>query len=852
MKSFWRRLKYLFLPSYRRREESEMRDELDSLRTIAGRKELGNLTQAAENARQVLGWNWLDGLGQDLRYACRTAIRHRRLSFVALLSLAVGIGANTLVFTLVSTMIFRPMPYPEPERLVKIIGLTGADCVAVKERVEIFEHVGCHTDPVSASLADLRSVDASSQRIRGLQLSAGAAQALGIQPKLGRWFTEKEEQDGSDSVLLISFSLWQRRFSGSGDAIGRVVRLDGEPATIIGVTPDEFEFVVPNADFWKPLRRVVSGPKATVVDLDGVARLKAGVSVSTSAQAVAGTRPRVEVRELERADIDILADTGDYLLVLQGVVGFVLMIACANVAGLLLAQGSTRQKEMALRTALGSGRWRIFRQSLIYSAVLSAGGGILGLVFGSIGVRVLTNTLPAGLPRTIYTMQLDMGVFALTAGISAVCAFLVGVVPALQISHANPLDAMRESGRTATSGFSRQRLRSAFVAGQVALAFVLLVAAGLMINSLVRLANVPLGFDPDNLVTLQIQLPEGKFPQVFHTTEDIRQKLALGPGVAGVGGIAIYPPLSGAMNMPVRFEGMKTEEPERAQFLPILPDYFKTLQVKIVAGREFLAGDTAANVPVAVINTAMARKFWPNESPLGKQLQIDTPLMSNHPSREIIGVVDEIMQYAGQDSRPQLYLPYAQLPEKHDVRLSADLRSVTFVIRTSLPLTQVIPSMRAAVAAADSSQAISEIQSMRDTAFHSLERRRVFVGLLGTFAFVAIALAMIGVYGVMAQVVAQRTNEIGIRIALGADAKQVRSLILRRGGLLIGIGLFAGVLVALALTRVLRSALFGVGSSDPATFATGAVLLGSIALLACYLPARRASRIDPNRALRHD
>jgi len=317
-------------------------------------------------------------------------------------------------------------------------------------------------------------------------------------------------------------------------------------------------------------------------------------------------------------------------------------------------------------------------------------------------------------------------------------------------------------------------------------------------------------------------------------------------------GIAIHPPMGGTINMPVRLEGQQSGEPQRPQFLPVMPEYFKTLGIGVVQGREFGPQDTIGSLPVAVVNDSLARRYWPNENPLGKHVQIDTSLLPNQPLRQVIGVVSEVKQYPGQESRPQLYVPYGQMPPEHDERLSNDLRRITFVIRTLLPTAEIAEAAKAAVARADSSQAVYNIRTMRQTAFNSLQRRRVYVALIGIFGMVAVLLAVVGVYGVMAQVVSQRTTEIGIRMALGADPAQVRSFVIRQGSVLIGAGLLIGTAGALAITRALRSALFGVTSTDPLTFAAGILMLGGTALLACYIPARRASRIDPTIALRHE
>ena len=763
--------------------------------------------------------------------------------------------------------------------------LSRADCAALRDSTDVFEDFGCYTGPVSASIAEgSNSTERSAERLIGWQITAGSARALGVHPLLGKWFTEADEREGADGVLLISFALWQSRFAGDRAVVGKIVRFNGEAATIIGVLPKDYEFFDLACDYWIPFQSPAYGTRSAARILGGLARLRPNIALSAAQSkmdAVAShlaeefpERSRgagIALRPLERLDVTNFSfEARNPLVILQGAVAFVLLIACANAAGLLLAQSSTQHKEVAVRTALGASRWRIFRQLLTHSVLLSFGGGAIGLFVGLVGVRLLSRRLPAGLPPAVYETPLDSSILLFTLGISILSGLIVGIAPALQISHARPLDAMRESSRSSTAGRSRQRLRSTFVVGQLALALTLLVGAGLLVNSLVRLARDPLGFDPNNLVTVDIELPEGKFrrptsqvlpsgalemeidPQMYQTSEKIRKNLATVPGVTAVSGIAINPPFGGAMNMPVRVEGKQVPETLRAQFLPILPDYFMTLQVRVIHGREFRSQDQRGTQPVAVINQAMAQRAWPNEHPIGKQVQIDSPTLPNQPVREIVGVVEEVMQYPGQQSRPQLYIPYLQLTSQHDERLSNDLRRMTFIVRRSGSLPEAVPAIKAAVNQADSSQGISSIRTMRDTAYHSLERRRIYVGLLAVFGFIAVLLAALGVYGVMAQVVSHRTNEIGVRMALGADHKRVRWLVIRQGGLLVAIGLLLGTVASLAVTRLIRSSLFGVQATDPFTFAAAAGLLGCIALIACYLPARRASRIDPMLALRHE
>jgi predicted permease len=436
------------------------------------------------------------------------------------------------------------------------------------------------------------------------------------------------------------------------------------------------------------------------------------------------------------------------------------------------------------------------------------------------------------------------------------------------MSRVNPQDALQQQSSRVTSGIIHQKLQSMFVVAQVALAFTLLTGAGLMLNSQIRIANERIGFAVDDLLAVQLDFPDARFrrptgavlasnalameidPQIRITAESIRQSLEALPNVISASGIAIFPPMGGAMNMPIHIDG-PTEAQQRAQFLPVLAGYFQTLQVPLFQGREFGSTDTAGSTPVAIISETMARRFWPNENPLGKHVQIESPMLPDERSREIIGIVGEVKQYLGQEPRPQLYLPYTQVPLVHDERLTNGLRNVTFVLRTSSPAAPMMASIKAAVRSVDAGQAVSYVQSMRQTAFGN-QRRRVYAGFVITFGAIAVILAMIGVYGVIAQTVNQRTNEIGIRMALGADTWRVRRLVIRHGVMMIGAGLLCGTAGALALTRLIRNNLFGITPTDPLTFGAALTVLAAIALAACYIPARRASRIDPVLALRHE
>jgi putative ABC transport system permease protein len=853
--------------------------------------EFGGLEQVKDACRDVRRLRWSDGVSQDVRYALRTLFRHRGITIISLVSLALGIGVNTLVFSFFSTLLIRPLPYPESDRLVVVrsilrgnpqqkASLSRSDCAVLRADTSAFENFGCDTGDAWSSVAGTRPGDVAPERLPGQRFTAGLARALSRPPLVGRWFTDAEEQEAADPVVVISYGLWQRRFGGAPDVLGKALRIDGAAATIIGVMSDEFEFMESNADYWVPFRNPPAGLRTTARVLSGIARLKPGTDIRAAQAAMEAFSLHLEEQSPElnkgRAfvltplrDVYVSSEYRDAALIPGGAVAFVLMIACANVSGLLLAQGATQHKELSVRAALGSGRWRIIRQALTHSILLGALGGVLGLATGWAGMEFVRKSLPSGLPHALYSLHLDGFVLTFTVFIALVSGVIAGVVPALQISRIQPLDVLKETSQSATAGVSRQRLRSVFVVIQIALAFVLLVGAGLMINGLLRASSAPLGFDPDDLLTVEIQLPDNKFrqptnkvlasgglemridPLVQLTTERIRRNLAAIPGVTIASAIAIHPPLGGALNMPIRLDGRQFQEQLRAQFIPITPDYFRTLQMPVTQGREFETLDTTGSVPVALINETMARRYWPNQSPLGERVQVDTVLLPNEPPRQIVGVVSDVMQYSGQEDRPQVYLPFNQLPLIHDERLSNDLRNITFIVRTSQPMSQIAGHLAGAVTEADSSQAVSRIRTMRDTAF-AKEVRRFLAELIGTFGAIAVMLAVVGVYGVMAQTVSQRTNEIGIRMALGANTSDVRLLVIGHGCVIIATGLLIGTLGALAVTRVLRSYLLGLSPTDPLTFLLGLGVLGIIALLACYIPARRASRIDPMLALRHE
>jgi putative ABC transport system permease protein len=849
------------------------------------RRRFGNPASIREEIYHFNGFGILDALGRDLRWSLRTLGRSPGVAAAAILSLALGIGANTLAFSFVNVLLFRTLPYPSPDRIVMPDDpITPGECEdLIANRKDLFEDFGCFIDaPVGASIAGDNPDSSAAEHLSGQRFTAGVGRVLAVPPLVGRWFSDSEEQPAR--VAVISHRLWQRRFGGSPDVLNQTVRIDGEAVTIIGVLPDNFEFLNSSVDYWMPFRSQEFGLRNPAAILGAAGRLRSNVTVAQAQgviDALVARRPppasgRPARVRLTPMDDFVQAQLQDSALVLQGTVAFVLLIACANVAGLLLAQAVSRRRELAVHAALGSGTWRIVRQAGIHSVVLFCAGGLAGLAVAWAGIRVTINAMlltissvgepRGGLPRGLFETSIDGNVLLFTFVVSVVFGLAAAIAPALQVSRAQPLDVLRESNRSATPAAGRQRLRSVFVTVQIALAFILLVGAALMLNGLARSLRQDIGFDTAGLLTAHVRLPNTRAgadgvvsndntsrldTATRFTSEQIRQQLAGIAGVTSASGIAIYPPLSGAVNMALLVEHGQAQTEQRSQFLPVMPEYFKTLNVAVVHGREFGPGDSAESVPVAVVNEAAAARFWPNESPLGKRIRIQSPQLPSEPSRQVIGVVTEIMQYSGQETRPQIYVPFAQLQIVAGEQLNTQLRHITYIVRTPRPAAEAEAAIVEAVGRADRLQAVSGIRTMRQNAFASTERRRVFVGLIGLFGAIAVILAVIGVYGVMSNVVHQRYNELGIRIALGANPGQIRRLVIRHGGVLIAIGLAAGIAVSLAMGRLIRSMLFGASPTDPLTFTAGILLVGGAAFLACYIPARRASRIDALTALRH-
>jgi putative ABC transport system permease protein len=833
---------------------------------------------------------------QDARFAARVVSRQPGTTAIIVLSLALGIGANTLVFSLVNGILLRSLPYPDPDRLVMLwvtppgqqgvrAGFANAAmCLDFRDREStLFDNTGCFIG-VSSNVADPTDAQTTGPEwLDGEMLTYKAAMAIGTKPLLGRWFTAQEDDGDAPRVMLISYDLWQRRFNGASDILGKRLRVPDfggnvDPSTIIGVMPPHFVFANnARSDYFIPLRATGRGRNSPARNRWVVARLKPGVTLQQAQQGANQLAAYFETLSPRNKGWGIVVEPAAEsrvgflrapFQVLQGTAALVLLIACANVGGLLLAHGVTRQREFGIRAAIGSSRWRIVRQLLTESAVLAALGALVCVVIVSAGMSALLNWLPAWLPR-LTEVSLDGRVLLFTAGISLLTAFVFGMLPALQSSRLDLAATFKSSDRSSTSAPGRLRLRSAFVVLQISTAVVLVTGAGLLINSLMRLTNADVGFDPRNLTTFQMQFTGRGFfgatgrttasgslemelsPRIDTITTQIRDRIAGLTGVEAVTTMRSTAPLNGAR--PYNFTVAGRQAPNNpdtlnAAWYPIGASYFTVLRVPVLRGREFTDFDSASGEPVAIINDTMARKYWPDEDPIGQTIAVD---FYNDRPRRIVGIVSTTRpDIRNREAQPQMYVPYAQLPNLQQGVTAFGLETVTFVVRSRAPLDQWLPEAQAAATQIDPAHAVNNVRILADFAAQQTQGFRQYVMLLGVFSGIALILAVVGIYGVMSHSVTQRTSEIGIRVAFGATARHILGSVLGRGVIVIGVGIAVGLAASLGATRIIGSYLYGVTPTDPMTYTVVLLLLLAVACLACYVPARRALKVDPLVAMR--
>lgn len=804
----------------------------------------------------------MDTLWQDFRYGVRMLTRSPGFTAVAVIVLALGIGANTAVFSVVNATLLRPLPFKDPHRLVGVYkiqlqkGLTFSQLSPVdfgylRDHSQVFEQI-------AALLFFSFNLTGSGEpeQIGGAFVSADFFPLLGVQPLLGRFFLAEEDQPGRNRVVILSRSLWQQRFGSDPGIVGKTLTLNDESFTVVGIV--SLDIASPlggRADLWVPLALVAKAMTNTRPSLWVRARLKPGIRLEQAQAEMSALARQLEEQypEPNRGwDVKLsplqemyVGEIRPTLLVLLAAIGFVLLMACANVANLLLARATDRQKEIAIRVALGASRLRLIRQLLTESLLLAVLGGAVGLLVAFQGTEFLMAMKPLGDLHQMFQMGIDGHVLSFTSTVSLLTGMIFGVVPAWQASRPNLNESLKEGGGTSTGGVRRQRSRQVLVVFEVALALLLLIGAGLMLKSFLRLRGVDPGFNPHNLLTMKISLPTSKYRerrQIAAFYQQVLQRIKTLPGVKSVGAAFAAPFSKWNAVFAFTIEGRPAPAPgevPEANFRVVSPDYFQAIGIPLLRGRHFTEGDTPEAPGVIIINEALARRFWPNEDPLGHRMKLE----GEEGWRLIVGVVRDVKHWGlDQAAEPEMYVPYLQRP----------WRFMILVVRTVSDPVNLAGAVREQVWAVDKDQPVAEMKTMEQLLEESVSQPHFSTFLLGVFAALGVILAAVGVYGVISYSVIQRTHEIGIRMALGAQPKDILRLVLGQGLKLTVVGIGIGLLGAFAVTRFLRSLLYGISPTDPMTFAGASLLLGGVALAACYIPARRAMRVDPMLALRYE
>ncbi|MBZ5724333.1 MAG: ABC transporter permease [Acidobacteriia bacterium] len=807
----------------------------------------------------------LEVLWQDLRYAARMLRRSPAFTAVAVLTLALGIGANTAIFSVVNAVLLCPLPYREPGRLVELWG--NVKRATVERRGASYPDYQDWRGQ-SRSFETMAAFDGASftltgvdepERLAGEYVSQPYFALLGVNPAVGRAFRPEEDRvPERDAVVILSDSLWKRRFGADPAIAGRAIALGGRGYTVIGVMPPWFRGVTDTADVWVPF--LMSGTAEDLAERGNrgfvaLARLKPGVSQARAQAELDGISKRLEKAwpatnegravELSPLATEIFGDLRQPLMVLLAAVAFVLLIACTNVANLLLARSEARQREIALRIALGAGRGRVLGQLITESCLLAFVGAAAGILLAGWGVRALMAASPVTFPSYIHP-GLDPRVAWFTMLISAAAGLALGLAPAAQVRPGNLHEAFKQASSHAAQNRGGRQFRNLLVVAEVAFAMLLLVSAGLLIRSVQQLAAIHPGYDPDRLLTLRISLPgPAQDGRAIVSAREILRRVAQIPSVASAAAGSDIP-LGGSSAIFYSAEGqppVNAASTPRAYIHRATPDFFKTLRIRLVAGRTFTETEMQGNSNVAIVSENVAKRFWPRQDPIGKRVKGGGPA-SPSPWLTIVGVVNE-MKYRGLPNNPtadpDLFLPFAERQ-----------RTFSLLVRTPLEPASLAPSVRKVLREAEPSAVVFNVSTMAEFVSRETSRSRFTGWLMGIFASAALLLAMIGIYGVMSYVVSRRTQEIGVRMALGAARADVLRMVVGRGMGLIAIGLGLGVAGALAFTRLIGSLLYGVTATDLTTFAAAALALAAVALAACLIPAARASRIDPAVALRNE
>jgi putative ABC transport system permease protein len=798
----------------------------------------------------------------DFRYGARRLLKSPGFAFVAILALGLGIGANTAIFSLVDRVLIRPLPYADPDRLVTLWedasfmmfprnSPTVANFVDWQKQNQVFTDLAASRDRAGSLTGD-----GPPEMVLGGAVTLNLFNVLGVQPILGRAFTESEDRLG-ENVIILSYGLWQSRYAADPAVIGRTVLMNDARTTIVGVMPPGFTLPKRKTQFLSPAQftpQMLNNRKSHLLNV--IARLKPGVALERAQSDMAAIARRLEQQYPDTNNRlgavvvplkdQIVANTGTALLVLLAAAGCVLLIACANVANLLLAKAVTREREIAIRTALGASRIRLIRQMVTESVLLAVAGGALGLLFGRLSMRVLVALIPSGLPGS-SELSIDGRLLLFTLGVSLLTGLAFGLAPAIETTRPQVCDKLKEGGRAGVSGRS-SRFRDALVVAEVALAMILLVSAGLLLQTLRNLHAIDAGFNPAGILTLSTRLPSPKYADPLKRVayfEAVLERVRALPGVASAGFTSNLPFTSQGYTSAFRIEGRPFgpgTNPD-ALYREVTNDYLQALQARVTEGRLFGTEDRPNSLPVVIINETFKRQYWPGESPLGKRIQTSG---DNTPWQTIVGVVADVRERGLElDMKPAVYLPVVQLPfgwnNPHQL-----------AVRTLLSPSAVAKAVREAIWAVDRDQPVADIRTMDEILDLEVANHKQQTQLLGAFASLALILASLGIYGVLSYAVTQRTREIGLRVALGAGAGDVTRLVVARGIALTAIGIAIGAAAALAVTRSMTNLLVGVKAADPAIYATVGALLSIVALAACYFPAARAARVDPIVALREE
>jgi len=850
-------------------EEHERQGMSPEEARFAALRKFGGVEQVKEKYRQRRSLPVVETTFQDLRYAARMLKKNPLFAAIAIFTLALGIGANTAIFSVVNAVLLRPLRYPNAERIVAIeelnekgtrVQVTPANFLDWRAESTSFEHLAA----ILARTANLSAAD-ESERINLAMTSANFFQVFGLQPQMGRFFLPDEERAGHDAVAVLSYGLWQRHFGGDPSLVGQSIMLDGQAYTVVGIAPAGFQYP-DRTEVWIPPYQLVPtlGPQMDIQRargfgfLSAVALLKPGVSVKQSHDEMTAitARLRQQYPETNNKRFDRVVSLQTYLvgessmalMLLLGAVTLLLLIACANVANLLLSRAAARHKEIAIRLALGATRLRLVRQLLVESVLLGLLSGMVGLLLGWWGVDLMRKLLPVDFPRA-QDIGVDLRVLGFTLLVSLTTGIVFGLVPALQSTNPDVNESLKESVRGSTASRSRNRVRSLLIVSEVALSLVLLIGAGLLFRSFLRLQAVELGFRPQNLLTFRLTPSGANFredPQYINFYSQVAERLRTLPGVDSVGMINTLPLIKGPTTG-FRVEGRPVLTQDKwpgVNYRNVSPDYFRAVNAPVLKGRSFDAHDNESAPLVVLVNQSLARRDFADEDPVGKKINFGGTRPDGQPIWfEIVGVVADVRSLElNAEPTPEIYTSYMQDP----------FAGMSFVVRSQVEPESLTPAVREAVRQVDREQPVAEVRRMEQIVSEAAAQPRFNSLLLGIFASIALLLAAAGIYGVMSYMVTQRTHEIGVRMALGAQTLDVLRLVVGQCLRLTLVGLALGLVCAFALTRVMTTLLYGVKPTDPWTFASGALLLSVVALLSCYLPARRATKVDPLVALRYE